>query len=748
MALRKRVLRTLLENKGRYIGIFILIFIGSFSFLFFRGFSGNYARLINEFAEENKQEDVSFTTYEPIADVPALEREVGAIIETHRHYDVQLPEERELRLIGLTETVNKPQALTGRDLANPGEMMLSPGFFNSNGYQIGDKIEVGGKTFTVIGTAALPDYVYILKYVNDVMAPPGFGVGVVSAEELAYPDAVTVYAVRFNDRANVKAQVSGLYNALVGKGISLSEWMDASTNKRIRMPWATISGMQAMSVPVPTAMFLLSCLIVGLMIRRIVRSESVIIGILHAQGYRRKELVRHYLSIPVLISAAAGVSGVLLALPLIAPSVKVMATLYYTVPYENIAISFLDIALGILMPVSFLGIACLLVIRQELNKPPAELMKGSREKAKANIFERVLKLESLPFDLKFKVREQLRSVSRLLFLLFGVMAASFIMLIGFAINHSMNVVFSGESDAEFNYSWEYAFKELQQGEPSPGAVPFNAIRCYPAGRETVEFYLSGIITDVPYVSDLLDAKGNELPKGQVNITSLLANRLRIGVGDELTVVNRLDGKEYSLVIDGIVQTYSGQFVYMPLSGFNKMLGMPEGSYSGVFSEETQNYDPAVLSGAKDLRNVTNTMDELMMPMMTVIIGLAVLGALIGAIIIFLVISLTIEESRSSISLLKIFGYRSKEVKKLMLGSSRPIVIIGFLLSIPVMLASMNAMYAYLGEMINIALPILLSPGYVVISFVLIYGVFELSKLLCARKLAAITMSEALKAGAE
>lgn len=113
--------------------------------------------------------------------------------------------------------------------------------------------------------------------------------------------------------------MTGLYNSLSEKEQALSEWIDASTNKRIRMAWATISGMKAMSIPVPTAMFLLCCLIVGLMIWRMVRAENVIIGTLYAQGYRRKELILHYISIPIIIAAVAGLAGALLALPTIGP---------------------------------------------------------------------------------------------------------------------------------------------------------------------------------------------------------------------------------------------------------------------------------------------------------------------------------------------------------------------------------------------------------------------------------------------
>lgn len=65
-----------------------------------------------------------------------------------------------------------------------------------------------------------------------------------------------------------------------------------------------------------------------------------------------------------------------------------------------------------------------------------------------------------------------------------------------------------------------------------------------------------------------------------------------------------------------------------------------------------------------------------------------------------------------------------------------------------MTLSANALYGYLGEMINLVLPIIISPLNVTVSFVLIMIIYRLTKMLCAKKVNRITMSEALKAGAE
>jgi putative ABC transport system permease protein len=60
----------------------------------------------------------------------------------------------------------------------------------------------------------------------------------------------------------------------------------------------------------------------------------------------------------------------------------------------------------------------------------------------------------------------------------------------------------------------------------------------------------------------------------------------------------------------------------------------------------------------------------------------------------------IDESRYTISLLKVFGYCRKELAKLILNSSTPAVFIGIWPGLPLMLAFGNTISDYVAEMIN------------------------------------------------
>jgi putative ABC transport system permease protein len=57
-------------------------------------------------------------------------------------------------------------------------------------------------------------------------------------------------------------------------------------------------------------------------------------------------------------------------------------------------------------------------------------------------------------------------------------------------------------------------------------------------------------------------------------------------------------------------------------------------------------------------------------------------------------------------------------------------------------------YDYIGSMVNIVFPTIINPLYVLVCFVLIMLTYQLSKLLCTKKVNTVSMSEALKVGTE
>lgn len=746
--LHRRIGRTIGANAGRSLGAALLVMVGSFYFVAATGISGRLEDMVVGFATGHRQEDLSFSTDRPLEGVKALEVEAGASLEAQRQVDVEV-RGGELRLFSAEMTINRPALLSGRGLQGDGEVLVDPSFLKVHGLTIGGPLELGGRTFRIAGTVAIPHSVYVIKNLHDVLPAPGFGIGVVSLADLeTFPNVGTVYAAKFERQEELRAQSSRLRELLSARGYSPSEWLEASNNRRIMMPWGNISGMKSMSLPVSLVFFLLSCLIVGVMIVRVVTLDSAVIGTLYALGHRRGELTRHYLATPLLVSAAGALAGALLALPCVGPVVASMQT-SYILPDGNADPDVASFALAVLLPSVLSGLISAVAIRGTLRKTAVELMKGDAQGTKANFIERALRLDRLGFDARFQIREQVRSIPRLVFLLVGATIASATLLYGFTYHHSMQLVTRQGALARYRYPIEYFFKQprnLETGVLPTGAEPYNALRAQAEGRPSVAFYVIGALPNSVGLR-MNDLEGRAMSRTQVNISAPLATRLGVREGDTIRFNDKQTGRAYGLTIDGIVEAYGEQFVFMPFDEFNLMTGQRAGSYRVVLSERMLGFDENELSGLMDARNPA-AFEDLSAPTTLIVTSVTGIAVLIAIIIIALVTSLRVDESRATIALLKVLGYRQKELTKLVLGGSVLGVVAGFCFGLPLMLAFGNFIADSVAETINMLVPMVVNPLHVLVSFVLILAVHELTTRLSGRKLAKIPMSESLKHGSE
>lgn len=62
MTLNKRIIRKIKENSVRYVGVLLLIILGSFTFILVSGLTHNMEVMVDTFVEENIQEDLYFET--------------------------------------------------------------------------------------------------------------------------------------------------------------------------------------------------------------------------------------------------------------------------------------------------------------------------------------------------------------------------------------------------------------------------------------------------------------------------------------------------------------------------------------------------------------------------------------------------------------------------------------------------------------------------------------------------------------
>lgn len=747
MVINKKIKRTMLESKSQYLGSLALIILSCLLFTMFNLLSINMSRLSTDFEKNYNQEDAAFMADKKLADIGTLEEKFNMSIEETKTFDYEVSNDKTLRIFSQNTKVDIPAVIQGKALSG-GDILIDPAYAKANKLKTGDSIKLFDKAYKLSGFVSLPNYIYPLKNESDIMNDPNsFGIAVIGKDDFnSLNKGNSFYAIRFKgDRSNISNKISQLKDYLRNENVIILSWMNISDNTRVTFVSAKLAGIDKMSSSMPVAILLLTCILTGIVMWRMLKREAVIIGTLYALGYKKKDIMKHYLRYPLTVSLLGGVSGTILGALLLRPMLDFMVS-YFNMPVGSVTYNFNYVLVSILLPVVFLVICSYFVINKVLKSSPVELMRGGKEDNKVGFLERKVKLDRFKFNTKFKIREQLRSAARSTFLLFGVIIATMLLLMGLTAKSSIDYLMKDSFSEAFKYNYQYVFNSVQAGNPAEGEA-FSEVPFTLKSNSKTTLAVYGVSPDSKYIR-FKDKSGNEIKSDKVIMTRALADKLKAKPKDTIQVVNRLDSKEYSITIDSIAETYVGQYIYMPIDDLNTMLKYPSGSYMGLWSTEKLDIPENKLLAVVTVDDMRKALDTMTQPLQSAVATIAFMSFIIGLIVIYVVTSLTIEENKGNISLMKVLGYRKKEVYSLILNSSVFMVVLGYLLGVPLLILSLTEMFKSVTKDMNISFPITLNYIYVFIGFVVIYLTYELSKLLSRRKVNRISMAEALKAGLE
>ena len=184
--------------------------------------------------------------------------------------------------------------------------------------------------------------------------------------------------------------------------------------------------------------------------------------------------------------------------------------------------------------------------------------------------------------------------------------------------------------------------------------------------------------------------------------------------------------------------------FMDIDSMRDLFQTSSDYYNMVVSKKKLSIDSGKLYATTSKKAIEESSDvfiNMMIPMMGMIVGLSVI---IFAIVMYLMIKVMIDRSAQNIALMKVFGYRKKEIKKLYLDGNFYMIAIGALISVPLSKKLMDAMYPVMVS--NIACGMNLSftwQMYALIYAGIIITYLVINKLL-VRKIYKVGLSDALK----
>lgn len=768
--LRKRILRDLKENLARYLALALLIVLGMYIVVSLVAAADTVIVRSAGAAKEQAAEDGQFRLFAPLDSVQLQKlEEKGVTVEAHFYLDYEIADGSVLRVFANREKIDRVQADFGELPGEEKDIFLEKRYCEEHDISVGDRITIGNRSFTVCGIGTTPDYEAPYRNLSDsAVDSKQFGTGFVSLadyEELketvkSLQSEEHVYAYLLNDRLTDKElkeilqdfclsaeEVGDTYfqeywDRTGGKlaefkeGPSkLTQFLAAHDNIRIGAAADDVMINKMAGLFAGVLLIILFAYVISVFVVHTIEKESEVIGTLYALGVKRRELLAHYLFLPVIITFVSGIIGTAVGYSSFGVRTQMKDVYnYFSVPDFSVLHEPYLLVYGILMPPAAAALTNLFVIYRKLKKPALSLIRREQKMSKS----RQIKLAKTGFVRTFQIRQLLREMRTAFTIFFGMLFALLVCMI--SLNCYVLCAHVREDTVkDTKYEYMYTYKYPGETVPEDGEEAYGVTLKKEVLGYNLDVTLLGIHDGNPYFE--APVSGGQ---GDVLISEAVASKFGLNTGDDLVLKDGENDRSYAFTVKGTVPYSAGMFVFMDIDSLRKLMDKNEDYYNIVFADHALDIDSGRLYAASSKEEVQKSADvfvELMWPM---IIMLSAVSALIFLVVMYLMLKVMVDCSASSISMLKVFGYRKKEIRKLYLNGNLAVVAVSALVSIPVSKAVMDALYPYLVSNVAANLNLTFSWWMYAGLFTAIIVLYFLSMPILMRRINKILPAEVLK----
>ena len=701
--LRKRLPRELKGELGKYLVVFLLM-VATIGFV--SGFlvaDGSMLKAYNEGFAKYNIENGNFRVKEKI--YPAQKEEIEKNdIKLYENYYIEqtMSNKSTIRFFKNRKQVNKVCLMKGSLPKKADEMAIDRMYADNNKLAVGDTMKSKGKIWKITGLVALSDYSCLFQNNSDTMFDAvKFGVAIVTDKGFQTLDKKACqynYSWTYNkEPENEKAEKEVAEDLMenIGKEATLESFVPRYQNQAINFTGEDMGSDRAMIIVLLYMVIVIMAFVFGVTISNTIRNEAAVIGTLRASGYTRKELIHHYMVLPICVTLAGALIGNILGYTVLK---NVCAEMYYgsySLPTYVTVWNGEAFLLTTVVPVLIMLLINYMVLHHKLKLSPLQFLRrdlsGKKKKKamylspKTSIFHR------------FRLRIIFQNKSNYLVLFTGILFANLLLFFGLllpsVLSHYQVEIQNGLL-AKYQYLLEAPVSAASGNEldrlismlefsagtktDNPDAEEFSAysLDTLPGKYKTEEIMLYGVDPDSDYVK--VDTKDG------VYISSAYADKFQIKKGDMIKLKEKYEKDTYSFKVKGIYQ-YSGALcVFMDQQKLNKTFDLGTDYYSGYFSKtKITDIDEKYIGSVIDLSALTKVsrqLDVSMGNMMGLVNGFAVA---IFLVLIYLLSKIIIEKNAQSISMAKILGYTNGEIGRLYILSTSIVVILCLLLSFPI-----------------------------------------------------------------
>ena len=682
--LHKRFPRDLRDEIGKYLVIFLFL-LGMISAA--SGFlvaSGSMAAAYDESFEKYHIEDGNFelaAEAEPEL-LEELEQEGEVTIYPNWYVEEETKEvESTLRIFKDRTEVDLICLMKGKMPEKENEIAIDRMYADNNDLAVGDRLTVGGKELEITGFVALSDYSALFSNAQDMMFDAmKFGVAVMTDEgmddfgtdKLHYSYS-WLYETAPADDTEAKEMGEDFMKIFSGKAI-VANFLPQYRNQAIRFTGDDIKGDNAaMTVFLYLVMVIIS-FIFAITTSNTVMKESMVIGTLRASGYSRGELLRHYMTMPMLVTLVAAIAGNILGYTWMKGFFADMYYGSYSLPTYVTLWNGEAFVKTTIIPMIILFLITLTVLWEKLSLSPLRFMRrdlSRRKKKKAFRLNTKIKIMT-----RFRLRIIFQNLPNYITIVVGIFFANAILLFGSMFGPLLDN-FEKDITGSMICERQYVLK-------LPVETANDQAEKYCAGSlKTLEDSLQSEEITVYGVDD--DSRYLELEKQNegIAVSNAYAEKHKLHVGDNIILEQTYGEKEYSFQVSEIVYYPAALAIFMPREEFNETFDKDEGYFNGYFSNETlDDIDDRMIATVITKDDLTKTSRQLRISMGNLMVIFQAFGVVMFMMIIYLLAKIIIEKNAQSISMTKILGYNNSEINGLYVTVTSIVVLISIGVTIP------------------------------------------------------------------
>lgn len=501
---------------------------------------------------------------------------------------------------------------------------------------------------------------------------------------------------------------------------NLTMFVKSAENVRIAGAKGDVIMNRLAGLGVGVILMMLLAYVISVFVIHQIQRESSVIGALYALGAKKKDLIAHYITLPTIVAFTGGIIGMLIGFSPVGLNYQMLDTYaYFSLPEFAPVYPVYLIIYSVVMPPVISMIVNTLVINKRLSQTALSLIRNEQKTARYSS----VRIRSKNFIRRFQIRQMLREMRTGITVLLSMLFSLLVLMLGVDCYYLCeNVRIDTIRDTKYEYM--YTLKYPESTVPEGGEACFAKTLSKEQLGYNLDVTVMGIDSDNKYYNA-------ETHKGKSLITASKSVVERYGVttGDKFILTDSANSMDYAFTVADTCGESAGLMVFMDIDSMRELFGEDDDYYNCVLSDEPLDIDEGRLYGTTTKTDIERSAAVFTELMMSMIVMLIVIAIIIFFAVMFLMLNVMVERASFGISLVKVFGYKTRDVKRLYLNGNALLIAIGALIEIPLSKLIIDKVF-----------PLYIYP----IIFAGTMAVYYVITAILVRKLGKITPAEVLK----